>query len=1208
LETRNRILFWVIGSLGLVVLLFVILYFSAPRIINSEIVKKEVSAFFNRKTGGSIVFEKSDVHLFPVPHINFQQVSISVPDKADGLIQFLDIYPDIWSLIRGDVKFSKLEIESPRFIVAVSEEIEKTSLEQIEVKIQSLVNGLTSIVPNLFVTVQEGKLDLTKRNRVAFSFGAIRSRLTTSGKSLNIYLTCTSNLWGHLSVESSLNSEGLTNDGTLQIKELRLHTLFAQLFPNIAANIGDSDTNLSAKFQALGLRQIKAQVGSSVPDLVLMRGKKRVEIKNLKFKGDLDIEPGRVSVLLTDFNSTLPGLKMSGKYTMNRASGIRDLDLDGKSIDVQSARKSALALGGDIPVVRDIFDIVQGGTVSYLHFSSRGKSRDDLGSLSNMRISGRMLNGDIYIRSRDLSFHNAEGDVVISKGILEGRNIEASIEGNRAGKGQLRVGLKGKDAPFYLDVRVSADACRLPSFLRQKHLIKNDAVLREIDRLSDTHGNAEGRLILGDRLDSVHAVVDISQINLVTRYERLPFPLTIKGGHVFFDEKSIKTTNLDGNMGNSLFTGLTAGISLDDKADFEMSSGQMTISCDEIYPWVTSFEKIRPVLKDIPSMKGTIMISSAELKGSLYQPKAWKYLANGKLKDFTLESAFFPGKSEETSGAFRVTDNEVYLKNVRTKMIDSHFIVSGTVSKFPADIRKVDLSLEGEIGPRVTAWISALIKLPQDMSVRAPLSISASNLAWEKDIKTTFDGSLVFGRETQVSIKLTKTPDELTVHQISIRNRESDVKASIMFSKKTTDIAFKGVLTSDTIKAIFAQSKFSGSSLQGDFTANIDLKDPARSVAEGVIAGKKIPVPWGYDMPMVVQNISVEARGKRVLVNSVQLLMGEAKFSGKGTIDTSKPWLFVDMDVSSNGFDFETVEKIVQGTKKSEGTAKTGFPENFPVKGILRIQSDFFKYHQFTWEPFRADVSFDGEKLSINPKRAVLCGISTTGEVDITANGAELDIALSAKEIELEPTVLCISDKRADITGKFQMKADLKAQGKFGAIAKSLNGSFSFSAKNGEIFRSRSIAKTLSLVNETEDFRGKLPDLDKTVISYHVLSAKGTIKENMVDVEEGILDASRFGILVHGQFDIETSTVDFNVLVTPVNNVQRFIGKIPVLGPILGGSLVSIPVKIKGNVRDPQVTFLSPSAVGDAFLGIIKRTIKLPVTIIQPVLPGKKQD
>jgi len=64
--------------------------------------------------------------------------------------------------------------------------------------------------------------------------------------------------------------------------------------------------------------------------------------------------------------------------------------------------------------------------------------------------------------------------------------------------------------------------------------------------------------------------------------------------------------------------------------------------------------------------------------------------------------------------------------------------------------------------------------------------------------------------------------------------------------------------------------------------------------------------------------------------------------------------------------------------------------------------------------------------------------------------------------------------------------------------------------------------------------------------------------------------------------------------------------KIPVLGYILGGNLVSIPVRISGNMKDPQVTFLSPSAIGSEVLGIAKRTLKLPITLAEPVFLREK--
>ena len=193
-----------------------------------------------------------------------------------------------------------------------------------------------------------------------------------------------------------------------------------------------------------------------------------------------------------------------------------------------------------------------------------------------------------------------------------------------------------------------------------------------------------------------------------------------------------------------------------------------------------------------------------------------------------------------------------------------------------------------------------------------------------------------------------------------------------------------------------------------------------------------------------------------------------------------------------------------------------------------------------------------------------------------------------------------------DVTGRFELKADIKAKGKFEDLAKSVNGSFSFSAKKGKIYKSRSLDRTLDLVNATEEVKGKLPDLDKSVVDYRSFTASGTIRESTVEIKESVLDASRFGILAQGTVDLQSESLDLNALVAPLNFVQRLIGKIPVLGHVLGGSLVSIPVKIKGNLSDPRVDFLSASAIGSAFFGIIERTIKLPITIIEPVLPGKK--
>jgi hypothetical protein len=335
-------------------------------------------------------------------------------------------------------------------------------------------------------------------------------------------------------------------------------------------------------------------------------------------------------------------------------------------------------------------------------------------------------------------------------------------------------------------------------------------------------------------------------------------------------------------------------------------------------------------------------------------------------------------------------------------------------------------------------------------------------------------------------------------------------------------------------------------------------------------------------------------------------MAGEELFTVRGSILTSSSWFTLDMDISSTGIDWEAIENIAREIDQEKKKDNTGMIKNLPVKGILRIRSDFFKYRQFKWEPFHADVSLDGDSVSVQAKQAALCGVSTTGNVRITDHGAKLDVNLSAKNLQFRPTVLCLSDKNADVTGTFEAEADLKAEGTIDTIAESLHGTFYISAKDGKIYKSRSLDKTLDTLNETENFRGKLPDLDKEIISYRVFTARGTLEKNILEVDESILDASVFGILARGQVDLRNQSLDLNALVAPVSFVQRIVSKIPILGYILGGNLVSVPVKIYGNINDPKVTFLSPSAVGSELLGIFKRTIKLPVTLIEPVLPGKK--
>ena len=103
-------------------------------------------------------------------------------------------------------------------------------------------------------------------------------------------------------------------------------------------------------------------------------------------------------------------------------------------------------------------------------------------------------------------------------------------------------------------------------------------------------------------------------------------------------------------------------------------------------------------------------------------------------------------------------------------------------------------------------------------------------------------------------------------------------------------------------------------------------------------------------------------------------------------------------------------------------------------------------------------------------------------------------------------------------------------------------------------------------------------------------------------MKEGALRAPTLGIASTGEVDLRNSKVDMKVLAAPFRTADWIIRKIPLVRHIMGKTLVSVPLKVTGDLKDPGVTF-DPVGVGTGLLGILERTIMLPVTIVGDVLP-----
>ena len=105
-------------------------------------------------------------------------------------------------------------------------------------------------------------------------------------------------------------------------------------------------------------------------------------------------------------------------------------------------------------------------------------------------------------------------------------------------------------------------------------------------------------------------------------------------------------------------------------------------------------------------------------------------------------------------------------------------------------------------------------------------------------------------------------------------------------------------------------------------------------------------------------------------------------------------------------------------------------------------------------------------------------------------------------------------------------------------------------------------------------------------------------------IKEAIIDGSSMQITSSGNIDYMDKELDLKILVSPLKTLDFIIKKTPVVNKILGGTLVAFPISIKGDIEDPELSFLSPSAIGGRLLDITKNVLQAPVDIIKPVIPG----
>lgn len=285
-----------------------------------------------------------------------------------------------------------------------------------------------------------------------------------------------------------------------------------------------------------------------MPDLRLFDGPHTLQAKAVQVQGTVLGTPDQLRLAITRLQSDMPKFALSGSLTLPKPSisqGPITINVDNGTVDVTSLRATLRQIAQSVPVLQTLFDIVRGGHIASLRASFSAPTWDAAAHTDNLEVEAEVSEGRIMVPQELFLLNDVRGKVRWSGGRLSAVDASARLGDSAARGGTLALGLLDGTHAFSLDTRLSANLSELPPLL--KKLVRDPSDLALLEKLPALSGHAEGRLILGDRLDHIRATIQTkaavtlldADVTVDGRIEDIPSPhghFNIKGKGVLGPE------------------------------------------------------------------------------------------------------------------------------------------------------------------------------------------------------------------------------------------------------------------------------------------------------------------------------------------------------------------------------------------------------------------------------------------------------------------------------------------------------------------------------------------------------------------------------------------------------------------------------------------------------------------------------------------------
>ena len=1197
----------------------------APYILNIKLIKQKIITKVERKLNANISVQYIKWVWLPFSHIELLNTQYK-QEKIYITIPKITIYPNFNKIFSGHIEISKIVFDQPYIKI-------------LKFKISSKSNSKLSF-PTKKVVINNGEVALfTNINHIKRIYKFKNINLSANlGNKLSLNIKCIPPAAKYLALKFNINLKTKNYYGQLNVNQLKAHQIFLSYINKQPIMPIKAILNINSSFSGNSNRTFQATINGYFPCLVLKKKDKYLNISCGQAQINIYKKDNILKLTIDKLYLTNPKLNLSGICTIRstqNCSKVYAINLLGQNIDLTTIRQELLALWNKNKIVKVVCNIVRAGEAKIAAFSFYGHLKD-LKNINKLHIYAKIKNAKIFIPYGKLNITNIKGKIKIEDGALIAQNISGQIDDNYAKNGLLILGLHGKlNDLFHLQIKLNSNLAQLKDILNR--VIPNKHFRHELTLFSNIKGRAIGSLYLGESLKHIkyRVVIDKAQANLT--YRRLFLPIKINNLSLFINNYIISWNKTNIIFDNQHILDSNGTIVLSHIPWIIVRNISANIKARNFLDYLKHYPNILANLhKVITDLQGNMILKKCHINGPLFSPTKWLYNIQIISHNCVFNSPKLPGN-------LFLKECNIQIKNHKLNIIK----VVGTDNNTPISINGYlawkginknlqlngSLNITGTLNQVIANWIKDKHWIPNDFFPSVPLYIKNLHIDWNVNnvkLSTKLIKKSNNKKDIYVYLKLEISKKYIIVNNLKIKNY--NLNQQLIMSLKlnrinnSIDLLWDGILSKNSIDNILEQNEILKGEINGSFSF---LYDPSHNINKlkflGMLTAENLIWKWGLNKPIYFRHLTISGNTNYISINTASI-----KFPDKNRLELAGQLFILPKKIklhlicSSNYLTSNTFNSILKKTYSKNKKSKTSRnkTKHINLSGDISFYINRYKYYSnknkyIIFKELTGKIFISNSKINkLHIEHTWLCNLAISGCIYPSYYSCNKKKCTYIKTTNNHPCYLWIrtiknrNNNFKDILSCLKIKQDM-ISGNLNINIKLLGnpkcwhrGTIHIWSSQGRIYKFTALAKILSIINFTDLVTEGIPKLNKKGFGYSKLDIKGQVINNKLKIQQAYIKGEGLNIFATGWINIKTWNVDLTVLVSPFKTIDIVLKYIPIVGEIIGGknrTFITIPIGIKGPINNPNVKPLPISAIGKGLLGIVKRTLGLPMIVIKSI-------